>query len=118
MANLRLINSLANTNNKKCIVCSKCKVTRTSFKRLQRSLNLIHLIHTNICKIIDTLFKGGKRYFITFINNASKYTYVYPLRTKDEVFEKFKSYKVEVENLLNLKIKVLRSDRGSEFMDS
>lgn len=66
----------------------------------------------------NTLSRGGKRYFITFIDDTSKYTYVYLLRTKDEAFEKFENYKTEVENLLNLKIKVLRSDRVVEYMDS
>lgn len=60
----------------------------------------------------NTLSRGGKRYFITFTNNASKYTYMFFLRIKDEVFEKFKNYKVKVENLLDLKIKFLKSNRG------
>lgn len=61
----------------------------------------------------NTLIKGGKRYLITFINDVSKYTYIFLIRKKDEVFEKFKSYKVKVENSLNLKIKTL-----SEYIDS
>lgn len=77
---------------------------------------MLDLIHNNICEMMDTLSRGGKRYFITFIDDVSKYTYVYLLRTKDEAFEKFKSYKVE--NLLNLKIKVFRSDKGDEYIDS
>lgn len=65
--------------------------------------------------MMNTLSKGGKSYFITLIDDASKYTYMYLLRTKDEVFEKFKSYKAEVKNLFNLKIKVLRSDRRQVY---
>lgn len=61
---------------------------------------------------------GGKRYFITFIDDSSKHTYIFPLKTKDEEFEKFKSYKAKVKNLLNQKIKVLRLYRGSEYMGS
>ena len=58
------------------------------------------------------LTRGGKRYFITFINNYSHFTYVYLLRTKDEAFGKFKEFKKMVENQMERKIKVLRSDRG------
>ena len=40
---------------------------------------------------------------------------MYLLKSKDEVIEKFAFYKNEVENQLNKKIKVLRSDRGGEY---
>lgn len=79
---------------------------------------MLDLIYTNICEMTDTLSRRGTRYFIPFIDDASKYTYLYLLRTKSKEFEKFKSYKTEVKNLLSLKIKVLRSDRRGEYMDS
>lgn len=85
---------------------------------LARSTNVLDLVHTDICKMTNTLTRGGERYFITFIDDASKYTYVFFIRTKDKVFEKFKSYKAEVENSLNLKIKTLRFNRGGEYIDS
>ena len=40
---------------------------------------------------------------------------MYLLRSKDEALESFIHYKKEVENQLNKKIKVLRSDRGGEY---
>ena len=45
-----------------------------------------------------------------------KYCYVYFLKSKDEALEKFVFYKSEVENQLNKKIKLIRSDRGSEYV--
>ena len=53
---------------------------------------------------------------ITFIDNYTKYYYVYLLKSKDEALEKFILYKNEVENQLNRKIKELRSDRGGEYV--
>jgi hypothetical protein len=41
--------------------------------------------------------------FITFINDYSRYAYVYLISEKPEVLDKFKIYKVEVENQHNLK---------------
>lgn len=52
---------------------------------------MLDLVHTDICEITDTLSRGGKRYFITFIDDASKYTYMFLLKTKDEMFKKFKT---------------------------
>ena len=43
---------------------------------------------------------------------------VYLLKSKDEMIEKFVLYKNEVENQLNKKIKVLRSDQGGEYESS
>ena len=52
---------------------------------------------------------------MTFIDDCTKYCYVYLLRSKDEALEKFKEYKLEVENQLDRTIKIVRSDRGGEY---
>ena len=62
--------------------------------------------------------RGGNKYFINFVDNSTKYCYLYLLKSKDEAIEKFVLYKSEVENQLNKKIKVLRSDRGVEYESS
>ena len=59
-------------------------------------------------KFVQT--KSGNKYFITFIDDSTKYCYVFLLKSKDEALEKFILYKNEVENQLNKKIKVIRSD--------
>ena len=64
-------------------------------------------------KLVQT--RGGKRYFVTFIDDYTRYSYVYLIRSKDEAVEMFKIFKIEVENQLSKKIKILRSDRGGEY---
>ena len=59
--------------------------------------------------------RGGKKYFVTFIDDCKRYCYVYLLRSKDEALEKFMHYKNEVENKLCKKIKAIKSDRGGEY---
>lgn len=71
---------------------------------------MLDIIHSDICEMTDILPRGGKRYFITFIDDASKDVDVFLIRTKDEAFEKFKSYKAKVENFLNVRMKTLRYD--------
>ena len=56
------------------------------------------------------------RYFITFIDDYSRYGYMYLMKNNSESFEKFKEYKNEVENQLDKKIKTLRNDRGGEYL--
>lgn len=54
-------------------------------------------------------------YFANFIDDYSKYCYVYLLNSKEEVLDKFKAYKTEVENQCGTKIKRFRYDRGGEY---
>jgi hypothetical protein len=61
------------------------------------------------------LTKGGKKYFMTLIDDATRFCYVYLLQTKNEAFNYFKINKVEVENQLERKIKRLKSDCGGEY---
>ena len=50
------------------------------------------------------LTKGGKKYFMTLIDDSTRYCYVYLLNTKDEALHYFKIYKAEVENQLERKL--------------
>jgi hypothetical protein len=64
----------------------------------ERHLAPLELIHSDICEMNDVSTEGGQRYFMTMIDNASRYCYVYLLKTKDGTLNYFKTYKVEVEN--------------------
>jgi len=58
---------------------------------------------------------GGNRYFLTFIDDYSRRTWVYFLKHKFEVFEVFKSFKAYVEKQSGCCLKVLRTDRRTEY---
>ena len=60
--------------------------------------------------------RGGKNYFVTFIDDFYKYTKVYLIKHKDEALDMFLTYIVEVENQLNKKIKRIRSNKGGEYV--
>src|SRR3954466_8811465 len=64
------------------------------------------------------LTKGGKKYFMTLIDDSTRFCYVYLLNTKDEALHYFKIYKAEVENQLEKKIKRVPSDRGGEYFSN
>jgi transposase InsO family protein len=52
---------------------------------------------------------------MTLIDDATRFCYVYLLKTKDETLDYFKIYKAKVENQLERKNKHLRSDHGGEY---
>ena len=59
---------------------------------------------------------SGAEYFITFIDDHSRKTWIYFLKTKVKVFSRFKEFKSLVENLTGKWFKVLRSDNGGEYI--
>lgn len=80
-----------------------------------RANNLLGLIHTNVYGPFRSMTRSGELYYLTFIDDYSRYGYVY-LLNKHEVFETFKAYQREVENQLRKTIKTLRSVHGGEYM--
>jgi len=76
---------------------------------------LLGLIHIDLVDLKQTITRGGKKKFVTFIDDYSRYTKVYLIKHKDEAFDMFLSYKTEVENQLD-KIKRIRSDKGGEYV--
>lgn len=105
-------------DDQKCEVCIQSKMSKKPFPRVERNTELLELLHSDICELNGVLTRGGNRYFITFIDDCSRYTHVYLLKHKDEAFDKFKAFKALVENQLGRKIKALRSDRGGEYFSS
>ena len=87
----------------------------STFQSVERHTEPLDLIHSDICDLKLAQRRGGNKYFITFVDDSTKYCYVYLLKSKTEVIDKCVLYKNEVKNQLNKKIKVLRSDRGGEY---
>ena len=114
MSHVGLLPKLHN-NFEKCEYCSMTKITKQPHIKVERNSELLELIHTDICEFEGILTRGGKRYFITFIDDFSKYTYVYLMKNKSDAFEKLTIFIKEVENRFDRKIKRFRSDRGREY---
>ena len=92
-------------------------MTKQPFNKLnERADELLGIIHTNVCGPFSHEARGGYRYFITFTDDFSWYGDVYLMRHKSESFEKFKEFHNEVQNQLDRKIKLLRSDHGDEYL--
>ena len=58
---------------------------------------------------------GGALYFVTFIDDYSRKLWVYPLKSKDQVLEKFKEFHASVERQSGKKLKCIRTDNGGEY---
>src|SRR5690606_26680258 len=105
-------------------VCKRCylgKHTRKSFHNSETSfkeiLDLIHsdvwdLVHFDVCRAMSDKSLEGHLYYVIFIDDHSRKTWLYLLKTKDGVFDKFKEFRAEVETLTERKIKTIRSHNG------
>ena len=101
-------------------ICESClcgKMTKSPFSgSSERASDLLGIIHTDVCGPFKVMTRYGERYYITFTDDFSRYGYVFLMKHKHEAFEKFKLFQSEAENQLNKTIKVLRSDRGGEYL--
>lgn len=119
MCKSELVDGLNVSSFKKldCEVCARCKITEESYPKStdNRSGELIYRIHSDVCEMPVHSFSGAK-YFVTFIDDYSRYVKVFCLKSKSEVIVAWRQYKNLVERQTGLKIKVLRSDNGGEYM--
>lgn len=104
---------------KERLQCEACLLGKAHSKPFGRSkINTkrpLELIHSDISGKISIANRSQYAYFMVLVDDFSRFTTVYLLREKSEVFKYFKEYKSMVENKFNLKIATLRSDNGGEY---
>jgi hypothetical protein len=111
-----ILHSLDFSNSNYCIDYIKGKYAKQVKKcEANRSAGILEIIHTNIYGLFPIKFVDGFDSFITFMDNFSRYGYIYPIKERSEVLDKFKIFKAEVENQHNIKIKLVRYDCGGEY---
>jgi transposase InsO family protein len=99
-----------------CNGCAQGKNIKNPFpKRDSKSEGVLELIHSDVCGQMPSSSINGYVYYVSFIDDYSRKTWIYFLKTKDEVFSKFKEFKALIENLSEKRIKILRSDNGGEY---
>lgn len=100
-----------------CEWCIVGKHVQTKFPSSTkvRTNQPLQIIHTDVCGPMRTESNGGKKYFVIFVDDYTRYTEVYFIRNKNEVIDIFKMYKAQVENNTGYKIKNLQSDNGTEY---
>jgi ubiquinone/menaquinone biosynthesis C-methylase UbiE len=69
-----------------------------------RNLAPLDLIYSYLCEMYRILTKGGKQYFITFIDDSTRFCYVYLLKSKDEALHFLRRTKHKVK--INLRGKL------------
>lgn len=102
----------------KCAVCMTSKCVQRPFGNAEhRAKEIGEIIHTDLCGPMKMQSFGGARYLLTFIDDKSRYVFVYFLKHKDDVFSKFQEFHPMFERQTGKRVKILRSDNGTEFVN-
>jgi hypothetical protein len=80
-----------------------------------RAEGILHLIHSDFFGPVLIPSLGKSMYYVSFIDDFWRKTWIYFLRKKYEVFDRFKEFKALVENQIEKRIKLLRTDNGGDF---
>lgn len=101
-----------------CKICLRGKMSRAPFTATKASHTTkpLEIIHIDICGPMRVESKSGSNYFITFINNHSRWCEVRFLQKKSDAYNAFNEVKALIENQTGERIKLLQSDNGREYL--
>ena len=95
-----------------CILGKHCKTVFPKSSTIYE--HCFDLIHSDVWTA-PCLSREHHKYFVTFIDEKSKYTWITLLQSKDRVLDAFINFETYVSNHYNAKVKILRSDNGGEY---
>ena len=103
------------------LLCDSCEYAKMTCKAIHKEREAPPVqafgeeIHTDIWGPSPNNSLGGRRYYVTFTDNYSRYTKVDILCTKDQMFSSYKNFATWAKTQHGVQIQRLRSDRGGEF---
>ncbi|PLW30300.1 hypothetical protein PCANC_25459 [Puccinia coronata f. sp. avenae] len=106
-------------NVQNCPVCVQTKMHRYPFRSRAPYRSTIpgQLIHSDVASY-EVNSREGYRYFITFVDDYSKFLTVYPMKNKSDSFSCFKIFRAFFEKSGSHKIQAFRTDNGGEYLSA
>ena len=99
-----------------CVSCQMGKSHKLPFKNSETTYTQpLPLVESYLWGPSPILSTVGFKFYVTFVDVYSRYTWIYFLRKKSEALESFIHFKNQAENTLNTTIKTFQSDWGGEF---
>jgi len=108
----------SNTETIKCETCIRAKNHRVTFPPNNNRVNYAFpLVHSDVWGPAPDSHNNQFQYFLLFVDDFSRMTWVYFLKYKSEVPDKFYAFYQMIHTQFGKKIQVLRSDNGGEFVN-
>ncbi|KAJ0456204.1 putative RNA-directed DNA polymerase [Helianthus annuus] len=102
-----------------CEVCHRAKQTRVPFPLSEhKTKDVGDIIHLDVWGPYKVTSKDGFKYFLTVVDDYSRAVWCYLLKNKMEVFENIENFYELVLTQFKKKIKIFRSDNGTEFVNN
>uniref|UniRef100_A0A2N9FKJ8 Integrase catalytic domain-containing protein n=1 Tax=Fagus sylvatica TaxID=28930 RepID=A0A2N9FKJ8_FAGSY len=99
-----------------CKHCLIGKMHKLPFVHSQfQSTQPLELIHSDVWGPAPVNSSNGYKYYLLFVDDFSRFSWLYLLKHKSDVLSIFKSFKAAVENQFSTQIKFLRTDCGGEY---
>nr|GEW19452.1 putative ribonuclease H-like domain-containing protein [Tanacetum cinerariifolium] len=100
-----------------CPSCEQGKSKKASHPPtpVLNSKQRLHLLHMDLCGLMRVASINGKRYVLVIVDDYSRYTWVYFLRTKDKTPEVIKNFLKKIYVRLQAPVIIVRTDNGTEF---
>ena len=99
------------------VVAERCSSEHVVPVRYMSSY-VLQLVHSDVWGPTRETSHGGNRYYVSFIDDYSRKTWVYFMKNKSNVFYYFNIFRSQVENEVNIQIKMTRSDGGGEYFSN
>jgi transposase InsO family protein len=100
-----------------CEDCAAGKQTRKPFKgSINTARSVGDVIHTDVCGPLDVPSLGGNRYFVSFVDEYTRYVNVGLIERKRQVVDEFRRFQLRFEREFKCKIQRVHCDRGGEYV--
>ena len=106
---------MKNVSLTQCDVCNLTKSRALPHYPTVRTTTLLELVHSDICGPMPVVSREGSLYYVTFTDDMSRRSFVFGMRSRDQLLSRFKTFKKLVEFETGKSIKRLRSDRAREY---
>ncbi|MCO5558127.1 hypothetical protein L7F22_011704 [Adiantum nelumboides] len=102
--------------HKVCEACQFGKQSRNSFPQKRNVCKKpLEVVHTDVWNPTKTASIHESRYYVSFIDDHTRKVWVYFIKEKSEVFDRFKSFKAAVEKETGEQVRTLRSYGKGEY---
>ncbi|CAN1239948.1 Retrovirus-related Pol polyprotein from transposon TNT 1-94, partial [Linum grandiflorum] len=99
-----------------CVHCIGAKAHKIPFQSgFSSDMDIFDLVHSDLWGPSPVTSRLGYRYFALFIDHASRYTWIYPLRLKSELIRVTQAFVLMIQTQFHKTIKRLQSDPGGEY---
>ncbi|GKA27928.1 putative ribonuclease H-like domain-containing protein [Tanacetum coccineum] len=104
-------------NDHTCVACQKGKQHKASCKaKLERTITEpLHTLHMDLFGPTSVKSINHASYCLVITDDCTRFSWVFFLATKDETSGILQNFIRQIENQLNHRVKIIRSDNGTEF---